>query len=97
MRFRGQQRQRHEPERAARLAVQLQNRSLVIVVDETGLEGDFTWEIDLAMRPGPPAVRGGVSPGLYAAIRDQLGLLLEPTEASIEVVVIDAVSMPAPN
>jgi hypothetical protein len=47
-----------------------------LVVDETGLEGEFDWEL---------------------TIRDQLGLQLVPGDAEVDVVVIDAVSMPTPN
>jgi uncharacterized protein (TIGR03435 family) len=36
-------------------------------------------------------------PGLVTAVREQLGLRLEPSQASLEVLVIDAVEKPKPN
>lgn len=69
-----------------------------MVVDRTGLEGPFDFELTYA-----PAARGGgpaVSddrPSIFAAVQEQLGLKLEPTTASVEVLTIDAVSMPTEN
>jgi uncharacterized protein (TIGR03435 family) len=36
-------------------------------------------------------------PSLFTAVKEQLGLKLEATEAEVDVVVIDSVSMPTPN
>jgi uncharacterized protein (TIGR03435 family) len=69
------------------------------VVDETGLTGQFAWELTFT----PPVLGGGaleaprVHPDIYRAIQEQLGLRLVPSQAEVGVVVIDALSMPTPN
>lgn len=70
-----------------------------VVVDETGLAGQFAWELTFR----PPVLGDGAlkapraHPDLYRAIREQLGLTLVPSQAEVSMVVIDAVSMPTPN
>jgi uncharacterized protein (TIGR03435 family) len=76
------------------------------VVDRTGLSGTF--DVDLLYLPEFPV--GGVSPdrlaldprfqgrpGLTTALREQLGLKLEPSRAPVEVLVIDSVERPTPD
>lgn len=58
-----------------------------VIVDETGLQGYFAWDF----------VYGAGVPAFFTVIREQLGLQLEPAIAPVDVVVIDAVSMPTPN
>ena len=67
-----------------------------LVVDMTGLAGNFQWEITYADRsfPGTPDEN---LPSLFTAFKEQLGLKLEPTTASVEVRVIDALAAPTPN
>jgi uncharacterized protein (TIGR03435 family) len=76
------------------------------VIDQTGLQGNFgielNWETPrpsslallAAQPPGEPlpSVDGG---SIFTAVRDQLGLKLEPTVASLNIIVIDAVERPA--
>jgi uncharacterized protein (TIGR03435 family) len=38
-----------------------------------------------------------VYPYIYTAIQEQLGLKLVPSQGEVDVIVIDAVSMPKPN
>jgi uncharacterized protein (TIGR03435 family) len=70
-----------------------------MVVDHTGLEGPFDFEL----RYAPAAARGGGPPPLddrpsiFVAVQEQLGLKLEPTTAPVEVLVVDTVSMPSEN
>ena len=77
------------------------------VVDKTGLTGrfDFTlrWTPDdsqfggLGVRvPAPPA-DANAPPGLFTAIQEQLGLKLESTKASVEVLVVDKIDRPSQN
>jgi uncharacterized protein (TIGR03435 family) len=69
-----------------------------LVIDRTGLTGpydlDLQWTPDQQPVPGagPGAASDGVS--LFAALREQLGLKLEPTKTTAEVLVIDAAELP---
>jgi uncharacterized protein (TIGR03435 family) len=80
------------------------------VVDQTGLTGRYvftlTWTPDQFQfvgtgLPVPPpdknADAADAPPGLFAAIQQQLGLKLKPTQAPAEVLVIDHVERPSPN
>jgi uncharacterized protein (TIGR03435 family) len=79
-----------------------------IVVDKTGLEGDY--DIDLTYTPDqatmgslkiagapnpPPGDTGG--PSLFTALQEQLGLKLESTRGQVDVLVIDHVEGPTPD
>jgi uncharacterized protein (TIGR03435 family) len=72
-------------------------------VDQTGIAGHF----DLALRWTPDNFRAGekpddpqdasAPPNLFTAIKDQLGLKLQPTKAATSVFVIDRVERPSEN
>ena len=77
-----------------------------IVVDRTGLEGNF--DIDLTFTPDrmpqgappPGAPMPSIDPNgpsLFTALQEQLGLKLESERAPVEVVVIDHVERPTPD
>jgi uncharacterized protein (TIGR03435 family) len=74
-----------------------------LVVDRTGLEGYF--DIDLEWTPEPtitPDSRPEVAtdpngPGIFTAIREQLGVKLNSTTGPVEVVVIDSLDILTPN
>jgi uncharacterized protein (TIGR03435 family) len=57
------------------------------IVDATGLNGFYVWELEYGQIVGP----------LETAIREQLGLRLEPAQVQADAVVIDDVRMPIPN
>jgi uncharacterized protein (TIGR03435 family) len=74
------------------------------VFDRTGLTGLFnvrlTWTPDvLPVGPlppqNPPIDPNG--PSIFTAVREQLGLKLEPTNGPVEVLVVDHIERPAPN
>lgn len=76
-----------------------------VVVDRTGLSGEFDVEIQVSpddlpiyrrlRAPGSAAFAG---PSVLTALREQLGLTLEPGRASVDVLVIDSVEKePRPN
>lgn len=82
----------------ARIALLVQGWKLDrIVVDQTGLMGDFDWE--LTHEVVPDASLGGRQryPTIWDALEDELGLVVVSTEAPMEVVVVDAVSLPPAN
>lgn len=70
------------------------------IIDNTGLTG--TYDIDLKWSPEPsrsPTVVGGVpesavGPSIYTAIREQLGLRLQPINGEREVLVITRIERP---
>jgi uncharacterized protein (TIGR03435 family) len=71
------------------------------IVDRTGLSGLFDFTVEwshklqaLSVNPEPD-VSGMMS--LSDALRDQLGLKLEPMTGSVDVLVIDHVEEPSPN
>ena len=66
------------------------------VVDETGLPGRY----DFTLRWTPdnvPTNEPGAAPGIFTAIQEQLGLKLEATRGSADVLVIDHIERPSPN
>lgn len=69
-----------------------------IVIDKTGLTGRYTYSLQwspqrLNARADPEAD----GPSLFTALREQLGLRLEPSKGPVQIVVLDAVSNPTPN
>jgi len=69
-----------------------------IVVDRTGLEG--SWDFELRFTPpqrgaGPDAGAAGSDlPDFFTAVQEQLGLKLEASKAPIQVLVIDSIERP---
>jgi uncharacterized protein (TIGR03435 family) len=75
-----------------------------VVIDRTDLRGrfnvDLQWTPELAgagPAPNANAAATDAPPALVTAIQEQLGLKLEPTTASIEVLVIDSAARPTPD
>ena len=88
----------------SRLADALSSSTDRPVIDRTDLRGRFNvelqWTPELvgsAPTPNANAAATDAPPGLITALREQLGLKLEPTTASIEVLVIDSAARPGPN
>jgi len=73
-----------------------------MVVDRTGLTGNWDFELNFAQdRPNGPLPPGVElppvdpnAPNLFTALQEQLGLKLESTKAPVEVLVIDSVQQP---
>ena len=73
------------------------------VEDRTGLTGNF--DIDLDWTPdqplpadAPPLLSADPNgAGLFTALREQLGLRLEPAKNSIDIVVVDYAERPTEN
>ena len=72
------------------------------VIDRTGLAGGFDlrlkWTADVpenAARSGTTADPTG--PSIFTALKEQLGLKLEPAKAPVEILVIDHVTQPSEN
>jgi uncharacterized protein (TIGR03435 family) len=82
------------------------------VIDETNLAGPFRWSLTwtpdhlprraLGTPPDQPVTVNGQSvdpngPSLFTAIEEQLGLKLESSKGSVDVLVIDHVERPTPD
>ena len=61
------------------------------VIDATGLTGNFEWQITRGL------ATDSLYPSIQTAVPEQLGLRLESRTAPVDVIVIDAVELPAPD
>jgi uncharacterized protein (TIGR03435 family) len=59
----------------------------------TGLTGSYDWRIAFSLRDQIDSTM----PSIYTALREQLGLRLEPRTGPVEVLVIDSVKRPTPD
>jgi uncharacterized protein (TIGR03435 family) len=88
----------------SRVATMASRRLQTMVVDKTGLTGQWWYAVYYG---GPPLQIPGVDlsqervnpdlPSFEGALREQLGLRLERTRGLVPVVVIDSVERPTPN
>ena len=77
------------------------------VVDETGLDGHYDFQLNwtpdetqfagLGIKVPPPSDKPDAPPDLGAALQQQLGLKLATTKAPVEVLVIDHLEKPSAN
>jgi uncharacterized protein (TIGR03435 family) len=89
----------------ARLAAVLSNNAFAgvdrVVIDHTGLTGEFDFVVEWVVPPNAsdPQPRAGddTGPPLDVALRRQLGLVLRPAQAAVETLVIDHVERPSEN
>jgi uncharacterized protein (TIGR03435 family) len=65
------------------------------VIDHTGLAGMFGFTLMFSPLNTEPQVARDAS--IYTALREQLGLKLEPARGPVELLVIDSVEQPTPN
>ena len=84
----------------AQLAMQLAKAVERSVVDRTKLDGTFDFELswsnqETAAAPARAADRD--VPMLFTAVKEQLGLKLEPSRGSVETLVIESVERPEPD
>ena len=76
-----------------------------LVLDRTNLTGRFDIRLQwtpagesVANSAGNPTAQPGESgPSIFTAVREQLGLRLEPAKAPVEVLVIDHAEKPTAN
>lgn len=67
-----------------------------VVVDRTGLKGNYDVTLRYTDRPSPNAPPG-TPPEIFTAVQEQLGLKLEPDRAPLKILVIDRIERPAEN
>ena len=65
------------------------------VIDHTGMTGMFGFTLMFSSFNAAPHVSG--DPSIFTALREQLGLKLEPARGPVELLVIDSVEQPTPN
>jgi uncharacterized protein (TIGR03435 family) len=70
-----------------------------VVLDRTGLEGTYDYELRWSVDTANPArdTGGAELPALFTAIQEQLGLKVEPARGQVEIVVIDRVEQLIPD
>jgi uncharacterized protein (TIGR03435 family) len=71
------------------VAAALSNIAHPLVLDRTNLPGTFDFRVRWT--------RDSHDAALSAALREQLGLTLEPTREPLDVLVVDRVELPAPD
>ena len=67
-----------------------------VVVDKTGLKGNYDVTLRYVDRPAPDAPPG-TPPEIFTAVQEQLGLKLETDRAPLKILVIDRIERPAEN
>jgi len=80
----------------SQLATMLTGPMSRMVLDRTGLSGVFNFTLDF-VPDGSPIDTSQNLPTLQTALREQLGLKLEPARGAVEVLVIDQVERPTDN
>jgi uncharacterized protein (TIGR03435 family) len=84
------------------LGQQLQNDQRP-VIDRTGLQKTYDFTLKFAPLLAPGASKDGLPPELqelpsiFDALKDQLGLKLEPTRGPVDYYIIDQIDKPSPN
>jgi uncharacterized protein (TIGR03435 family) len=73
-----------------------------VVVDDTGLAGNYDFTLTFVRDSAPPAEANEVAaipdgPPVFLALREQLGLKLEPKQAPVEFFVIEHIEKPSEN
>jgi uncharacterized protein (TIGR03435 family) len=85
----------------SQITTMLGNQTGRMVVDRTGLTGNWEFELHYAAEPRgvpPPGADQPAAdpnaPSLFTALQEQLGLKLESSKGPVEVVVIDSIEKP---
>jgi uncharacterized protein (TIGR03435 family) len=66
-----------------------------VVIDRTGLEG--AWDFELTFTSPDVTAVSADAPSLFTALQEQLGLKLDATRGPVEVLVVDRVERPTPD
>jgi uncharacterized protein (TIGR03435 family) len=66
------------------------------VLDRTGLKGEFDFTMEYAADGDQPLTALG-GPEVFTAFQEQAGLKLEPTRATVDVLIIDHAGKPSGN
>jgi len=66
-----------------------------IVVDKTGLAGNYNLTLSWAPDDGTPQAADSTLPSIFTALQEQLGLKLEPSKAPVEAFIVDHAEIPS--
>jgi uncharacterized protein (TIGR03435 family) len=77
------------------LAAFLSNFVQKPVQDETGIRG--VYDFNFAFEPLNIAPSGSGLPSLFTALKDQLGLKLEPRNIVVQTLIVDHIERPSSN
>ena len=79
------------------LVLSLSGQAGGLVNNRTGLNGAYTFTLRYAPRDTPASADPAAPPEFLTALREQLGLKLEPEKAMVPVLVIDHIERPTEN
>jgi uncharacterized protein (TIGR03435 family) len=68
-----------------------------VVLNRTGLTGSYDFKLDWARDRGDGASTDSPYPVIFTALEEQLGLKLKSERATVDVVVVESATEPAPN
>jgi uncharacterized protein (TIGR03435 family) len=77
----------------ARLAEYLSSQAGRPVIDNTGLKGEYDFRVEWGSDEKP----GSTMPSIFAALQEQLGLKLNATKGTIEMIVVDRAERASAN
>lgn len=66
-----------------------------VVVNRTGLSGTYDFKMNFTRDDGAGIPQDAKYPGLFTALKEQLGLELKPQKAPVEVIVVESATEPA--
>lgn len=67
------------------------------IVDHTGLTGEFSWKLNWTPELSAPNPDTSDLPGLFEALKQQLGLQLVPAKTAVPAIQVEAISKPSPD
>ena len=82
----------------SRLTDQLSAQLQRVVVDKTGLAGNYNFQLSWSPDDaGPPSPDVAAPPDIFTALEEQLGLKLQPGKEEMDTFIIDHVEYPSEN
>jgi uncharacterized protein (TIGR03435 family) len=83
----------------SRLANSMSGAAGRVVLDKTGLKGNYDITLTYSDQPRPdgPPPPPDAPPNIFTALQEQLGLKLDPDRAPLKVLVIDRIERPSEN
>ncbi|SDF90926.1 TIGR03435 family protein [Terriglobus roseus] len=67
------------------------------IVDHTGLTGEYSWKLNWTPELTAPTAENSDLPGLFEALKQQLGLQLVSAKTAVPAIQVDSISKPSPD